>query len=154
MHVQQRIVPFLSYVDQAEAAASFYTALIPDSHVDKTTMNPSNGSVLTVEFTLGGIQFVALNAGVEWKFTEAFSLSVACETQAEIDRLWSALTEGGREVQCGWLTDRYGMSWQIVPAQMMQFVSDPDPQRVQRVMQAMFQMVKLDLAALQAAYDG
>ena len=154
MHVQQRIVPFLSYVDQAEAAARFYTSLIPDSHVDKTTMNPSNGSVLTVEFTLGGIQFVALNAGVEWKFSEAFSLSVACETQAEIDRLWSALTEGGREVQCGWLTDRYGMSWQIVPAQMMHFVSDPDPQRVQRVMQAMFQMVKLDLAALQAAYDG
>lgn len=153
MRIQQKITPFLSYNTQAVEAAAFYTSLIPDSRIVRTVMNPANGAALLVEFELAGLSMIALNVGQDWKFTEAFSLSVACDTQDEIDRLWAALTEGGKEIQCGWLVDRFGVSWQIVPANIAELVGDPDPQRSGRVMQALLSMIKLDMAALQAAYD-
>jgi predicted 3-demethylubiquinone-9 3-methyltransferase (glyoxalase superfamily) len=108
---------------------------------------------MTVEFELAGITFVALNAGQPWEFTEAFSLAVACETQEEIDRLWSAFLEGGQELACGWLKDKFGVRWQIVPAKIGQMMGDPDPARAKRVFDAMCQMVKLDVAKLTEAYE-
>jgi predicted 3-demethylubiquinone-9 3-methyltransferase (glyoxalase superfamily) len=110
--------------------------------------------VLVVTFELNGRAFMALNGGPEYAFTPAISLAINCETQQEIDTLWAALTEGGQEVQCGWLTDKYGVSWQISATILDEMLRDPDKRKAQRVMQAMLQMVKIDIAALQAAYDG
>lgn len=154
MQVSQKITPFLSFSDQAEAAAQFYVSVIPDSKIRSVTKNPANGAVMTVDFELAGLGFMALNVGQPWQFTTAFSLSVACDSQAEIDSLWNQLGDGGSELQCGWLTDRFGVSWQIVPADIGQWIGHPDPAVAGRVMEAMMQMVKMDIATLKAAYDG
>ena len=151
MQISQKITPFLSFNNQAEEAANFYASILPNSSIVKTVKNPATGTVMTVEFELSGMRFVALNVGQPWEFTHAFSLSVACETQEEIDRLWSSLSDGGKEVQCGWLVDRFGVSWQIVPANIGALMSNPDPARAGRVMQALIQMTKLDIATLEKA---
>ena len=154
MKLRTRVTPWLGFNGQAEEAANYYTSLIPDSAVLNTTRNPADGKVLVVEFELGGLPVFALNAGPDWKFTEAFSFSVACDTQAELDRLWDALCDGGKEVQCGWLVDRYGLSWQVVPSQITEWISSSDPERASRVLNAVWGMVKLDIPTLQAAFDG
>jgi len=155
----QRITPFLWFDDQAEEAATFYVSVFKNSKVNGMTHYTGEepvgqkGAVMTVDFELDGQQFVALNGGPRFKFTEAVSFVINCETQAEIDYYWEKLTaDGGEEVQCGWLADKYGLSWQVVPAKFFEeWVKDAAG--LQRVMQALMQMTKLDLAALQAAYD-
>ncbi len=154
-----KIAPCLWFDDQAEEAAKFYVSLIPDSRIDAVVRTPIDypggaaGVVLVVEFTLGGRPFIGLNGGPKFPFTEAVSFSIDCEDQAEVDRLWDALCEGGKPVQCGWLKDRYGLSWQIVPRAMKELLADPDRGRASRAMQAMMGMVKLDIAALRRAAD-
>lgn len=154
-----RITPNLWFDTQAEEAAAFYTAIFPNSrvvHVARYTgagPRPA-GTVMTVEFELDGLPFVAINGGPEYPFTPAISLQIACADQDEVDHYWQRLTDGGAEVQCGWLTDRFGVSWQVVPSGMAEIVADPDPERAQRAVQAMLGMKKLDLAALRAAADG
>jgi len=150
----QRITPFLWFDHQAEEAAHFYVAIFPNSQVTKLVRyGPAGpgprGSVMTVEFELDRQAFAALNGGPLFKFSEAVSFVVNCQTQAEVDAYWDQLTAGGAEVQCGWLKDRFGLSWQIVPAGLAELLSDPATG--QRVMQAMLGMKKLDLAALQRA---
>ena len=152
----QKIKPFLWYDHAAEQAAEFYCSLFPNSSVHKITryseggMAPA-GTVMTVEFTLAGVEFVALNGGPIFKFTEAFSLSVECKDQAEVDCLWDKLlADGGSPASCGWLKDRWGLFWQIVPAVLPKLMADPTG----CVMQAMMQMTKLDIQKLQAAFDG
>ncbi len=155
MHIKQRITPFLTYKKQAEEAAEFYVSVLPDSRIIRKIGHPNDRTVLTVEFELCGMKFVGLNAGQDWAFTEAFSLSVACENQAEIDRLWRKLTAGGgSELACGWLKDKFGMCWQIVPAQMEQWMASDQPENLQRMFEAVWQMKKLDVAKLQSAFDG
>jgi len=154
MHVKQKITPFLSFNTQAAEAADFYVSILPDSRIVRAVTNPESGGVLTVEFQLAGVTFVALNVGQPWEFTDAFSLAVSCDSQEELDELWTQLSAGGREVQCGWLKDKFGVSWQIVPAVLSQLLSDPDTAKTRRVMGALMQMVKLDIAQLQQAYDG
>jgi predicted 3-demethylubiquinone-9 3-methyltransferase (glyoxalase superfamily) len=155
-----KIVPHLWYSEKAEEAAAFYASIIPDSHVDSVTHLPADspsgpaGSVQVVEFTLAGQPFQAINAGPLDPFNHAISFVVSCEDQAEIDRLWDALSEGGRIEQCGWLKDRYGLCWQIVPRVLGAMMKDPDRPRARRVAEAMLKMVKLDIAGLQAAYEG
>ncbi|MEA3017251.1 MAG: hypothetical protein QOI38_1973 [Sphingomonadales bacterium] len=157
----QKITPCLWFDGNAEDAANFYVTLLPDSRVDKVTRSPadypagSQGDVLTVEFTLAGQSFVGLNGGPEFRFNEAVSFMIDCEDQAEVDRLWKALTaHGGKPVQCGWLTDRFGLSWQIVPRQLNEFLASPDREAAARAMQAMMGMVKLDIAKLRRAFEG
>lgn len=145
----QRITTFLWFDTQAEEAVKFYTSLFPNSRIVEVSRH--NGAVMSVNFELEGQEFIALNGGPEYKFSEAISLLVKCETQAEIDRLWNALTEGGEEGPCGWLKDKYGLSWQIVPTMLGDLLSHPDPEKVQRSMQALRQMKKLDIRALQEA---
>jgi predicted 3-demethylubiquinone-9 3-methyltransferase (glyoxalase superfamily) len=156
-----KIYPFLWYATDAEEAARSYASIFPDSRVDRVTAmqseSPSGppGSVKVVEFTLMGQRFQAMTAGPHHEFNDAVSLMVECEDQAEIDRYWNALLkDGGKEVACGWLNDRFGLRWQIVPATMQEWMSDPDPARSKRVTDAMLQMVKLDLATLKRAYEG
>ena len=151
MQISQKITPFLSFNNQAEDAANFYVSVLPDSKVVRTVKNPATGTVMTVEFELAGMQFIALNVGQPWQFTHAFSLSVAWDTQEEIDRLWSSISEGGKEVECGWLVDKFGVSWQIVPANIGNLMSNPDPAKAGRVMEALMQMTKLDMATLEKA---
>jgi predicted 3-demethylubiquinone-9 3-methyltransferase (glyoxalase superfamily) len=151
MQIHQMIIPFLSFKSGAEEAAGFYVSIFPDSKIVKTINNPATGTVMTVEFELAGMRFVALNVGQPWEFSHAFSLSVACETQGEIDRLWSSLSDGGKEVQCGWLVDKFGLSWQIVPVNIGELMSNPDPAKAGRVMQALLQMTKLNIAELEKA---
>jgi predicted 3-demethylubiquinone-9 3-methyltransferase (glyoxalase superfamily) len=144
---------------EAEEAANFYTGIFPASKLGAvhryTEAGPGQvGSVLLVEFELNGQKFSALNGGPAHKFNEAVSIVVRCADQAEVDYYWNRLSDGGREVACGWLTDRYGLSWQIVPAAFFDMVADPDRDAVTRVMRAMFTMTKFDLAALEQAYDG
>ena len=156
----QKISTFLWFDDQAEEAASLYTSLFKNSKI--TSVNRYSdagpgqpGSVMTVSFELDGQEFTALNGGPEFKFTEAISLVVNCENQAEVDRLWEKLTaDGGEESMCGWLKDKFGLSWQIVPSELGNFIGGPDPAGAQRATQAMLQMRKLDLAALKHAYEG
>ena len=156
----QRITPFLWFDDQAEAAANFYVSVFKNSKVSGMTHYTGEepvgqkGSVMTVSFELDGQQFVALNGGPGFKFTQAVSFVINCETQVEIDYYWEKLTaDGGEEVQCGWLADKYGLSWQVVPTKFFEeWVKDAAG--LQRVMQALMQMTKLDLATLQKAYDG
>lgn len=156
------MTPCLWFDDQAEEAARFYVSVFKNSKLGVIThygdaeakvSGKPKGSVLTVAFQLDGQHFVALNGGPQFSFTPAISFMVNCETQAEIDHLWDKLSEGGEPGPCGWLQDRYGMSWQIVPATLDAMVQDPDVERSQRVMQAMLQMKKLDIAALTAAYN-
>src|SRR5690348_14120301 len=155
------IVPTLWYTDKAEEAARFYASLIPNSRIDSVTSLPSDspsgpaGSVKIVEFTLAGRPFTAFSAGRLDGFNLAVSFMILCEDQAEVDRLWDGLLQGGgKPEQCGWLRDRYGLAWQIVPKQFRDMAGDPDRARAKRVTDAMLKMVKLDLAALKRAYDG
>ncbi|MFD7712986.1 VOC family protein [Streptomyces sp. NPDC059785] len=145
---------------QAEDAAEFYVSVFKDSQIGKvshyTEAGPGPaGSVVTVAFTANGQKFVALNGGPEFKFTEAVSFSILCDDQAEIDYYWSRLTEGGgQEGPCGWLKDRFGLSWQVVPARLIDMVSDPDPEKAARTTRVMLSSGKFDIAALTAAYEG
>jgi predicted 3-demethylubiquinone-9 3-methyltransferase (glyoxalase superfamily) len=144
---------------EGEAAAHFYTSIFKDSSIDRiaryTEAGPGPaGSVMTVEFQLNGQKFLALNGGPQYTFNEAISLMIPCETQDEIDYYWSRLSEGGQEVACGWLKDRYGLFWQVYPAVMGDMMADPDPEKARRVAEAMFTMTKLDIAALRSAYAG
>jgi predicted 3-demethylubiquinone-9 3-methyltransferase (glyoxalase superfamily) len=155
-----RIIPHLWYADKAEEAAAFYASILPNSKVDSVTPLPADtpsgpaGSVKVVEFTLLGQPFMAIAAGPLDPFNHAVSFVVECDDQKEIDRLWAALSEGGRIEQCGWLKDRYGLSWQIVPKALGQMMKDPDRARAKRVAQAMLKMVKFDIAELKKAYEG
>jgi predicted 3-demethylubiquinone-9 3-methyltransferase (glyoxalase superfamily) len=154
----QKIVTFLWFDDQAEEAAQFYTSLFPNSKITDIQRygdaGPGpKGSVMIVNFELDGQAFTALNGGPHFKFTEAISLYVNCESQEEVDELWAKLSTGGEESQCGWLKDKYGLSWQIVPTALPQLLGDPDPVKAQSVMQAMLRMKKLDVAALRRARD-
>jgi predicted 3-demethylubiquinone-9 3-methyltransferase (glyoxalase superfamily) len=156
-----KIRPCLWFATEAEEAANFYVSLLPDSRVDRVQRSPVDypggkaGAVLVVDFTLAGQGFMALNGGMRVEYTDAVSFQIDCADQAEVDRLWDALTSnGGKPVQCGWLKDRYGASWQIVPRALPQLLADPDQAKAQRAMQAMMQMVKIDVAALQKAAAG
>ena len=159
----QRITPFLWFDNQAEEAVKFYTSIFKNSRIGKITRYDEAGekasgrragSVMTVEFQLEGQEFVALNGGPQFKFTEAVSFVVNCATQAELDRFWKKLSAGGKEVQCGWVKDKYGLSWQIVPTVLGELLSDQDAARSRRVMQAMLKMVKLDIKELKQAAQG
>lgn len=156
----QKVTPCLWFDGQAEQAAEFYVSLLPDSRIDAVNRSPIDtpsgpaGMVLTVEFTLAGSRFVGLNGGPQFPFTEAVSFQIACADQAEVDRLWAALTEGGAEVQCGWLKDRWGVSWQIVPTRLLELFNDPDPGRARRAAEAMMKMIKIDVAELERAANG
>ena len=154
-----KIAPCLWYDNEAEEAAKFYVSLLPNSRIDRIMKSPADtpsgkaGTVLLVEFTLAGQRFQGLNGGPMFKFTPAVSLSIDCKDQAEVDRLWDAiLKNGGKESQCGWITDRWGLSWQIVPHGIQDLYDDPV--KGKRAMEAMMKMVKLDMAALKRAYDG
>ncbi len=154
-----RISPFLWFDQQAEEAATFYTSIFDNSRIVKIARygeaGPGpTGSVMTVAFELDGQEFVALNGGPHFKFTEAISFVVHCETQEEVDKYWDSLSADGQQVQCGWLKDKFGLSWQIVPNVLPQLLTDADPQRSQRVAKAMMQMIKLDIEALRRAYEG
>ncbi len=158
---KQRIAPCLWFDGQAEEAARFYTSLLPDSRIESIACAAVDfpagqaGQVLLVEFTLAGQRFQALNGGPQFSFTEAVSMSVSCADQSEVDRLWDALTaDGGKPVQCGWLRDRYGLSWQIVPEALPRLLQEGDAQQKARVFKAMMQMVKLDVAQLERAHAG
>jgi len=156
----QKITPFLWYAKDAEEAAAFYTSIFPDSRVTRVTAmqseSPSGppGSVKVVEFVLFGQPFVAMTAGPLDPFNHAVSFVVNCKDQAEVDRYWNALLQGGSAEACGWLKDRYGLSWQIVPTVLFEMMASPDRAKSKRASDAMMKMVKLDIAALQAAFDG
>ncbi|ALV43419.1 hypothetical protein AU252_21440 [Pseudarthrobacter sulfonivorans] len=155
----QKISTCLWFENQAEEAAKFYVSVFGDSRIlDVSRFGEGGpgqaGQVITVEFEIEGRKFMALNGGAPANFTEAVSFVVDCSDQAEVDRYWSALTDGGAESMCGWLKDRYGVSWQIVPSVLGSLIGGPDPEGAQRAMQAMLGMQKLDIAALQTAYDG
>ena len=159
MRVTQKITPFLWFNNQAEEAARFYTSIFKNSQVIETTLCGNAGpgpvgSVLSVSFVLDGQHFIALNGGPHFTFNEAISLFVTCEDQREIDELWEILSEGGEKRECGWVKDRFGISWQIVPAILGPMLHDSDPEKSGRVMQALWQMAKLDVAGLRRAYDG
>jgi predicted 3-demethylubiquinone-9 3-methyltransferase (glyoxalase superfamily) len=154
----QKIVPSLWFDTQAEEAAKFYVSIFKDSKITSVARYGSagprpEGMVMTVDFQLAGQDFNAINGGPDFKFTEATSLLVNCQTQDEVDDLWQKLGDGGEPGPCGWLKDRYGLSWQVVPVALGEMLSDPDPARSQRVMAAMLQMSKIDLAELRRAYE-
>jgi len=157
----QKITPFLWFDNQAEEAAKFYVSLFKNSKIGDITRSSTKesgrpvGSVLVVDFQLEGQEFAAINGGPAFKFTEAVSFVVNCETQEEVDYFWNKLVEGGQESQCGWLKDKFGLSWQITPTILLQFIKDKDTAKVQRVFEAMLKMKKIDIAALkQAAEQG
>ena len=155
----QKITPFLWFDGKAEEAARFYCGIFKDAkitdirHYGKAGPG-ADGSVMTVTFELFGQQYIALNGGPHFHFTPAVSLFVTCETQDEVDTLWRQLGDGGAANQCGWLTDKFGLSWQIVPRQLGEMLKNPDPAKSRRTMEAMFGMIKLDIAGLQRAYEG
>ena len=156
---QQKIIPCLWFDGQAEAAAKFYVSLLPNSRIDQVYRSPADtpsgraGTVLTVEFTLAGTRYLALNGGPQYTFSEAVSFQIFCATQAEVDRLWAALKRGGKVLACGWLKDRWGLTWQIVPTRLKELLEDPDPRRAKRAMEAMMEMEKINIAALERAAD-
>ena len=156
----QKITPFLWFDDRAEEAMHHYVSIFRNSKVHGVARygdaGPGpKGSVMIAAFELEGQRFTALNGGPQFKFTEAVSFVVNCETQAEVDRLWDKLLEGGgKPSQCGWLKDKFGLSWQIIPTVLPELISDPDPERARRVTEAMLQMTKIDLATLRQAYEG
>lgn len=157
--VMQKITPFLWFDSQAEEAANFYVSVFKNSRIGSVSRygeaGPGpKGSVMVVTFQLDGQQFMAINGGPYFTFTPAVSFLVSCETQQEVDEFWNKLSDGGKTEQCGWLRDKYGVSWQIIPAILGELMGDPDPARSQRVMQAMLQMTKIDIAALKKAYAG
>ena len=155
-----KISPCLWFDGEAEEAANFYVSLLSNSRIDQVQRNVTDspagkaGTVLTVAFTLAGQRFLALNGGTRFEYTPAISFMVDCAHQAEVDRLWDALSDGGAPNRCGWLKDRYGVSWQIVPTVLPKLLGDRDSVKAQRVMQAMLQISKLDIAALEAAHAG
>ena len=154
----QTITPFLTFNDQAEEAVNFYVSIFKNSKVTGVSRygegGPgSKGSVMSVNFLLDGREYMALNGGPHFTFTDGFSLFVSCETQEEVDELWEKLSAGGERGQCGWLKDKFGMSWQIIPTALGQLLGDKDPHKAQNVMQAMLQMTKIDVAALRRAYE-
>lgn len=153
------IIPNLWFDTEAEEAAAFYTSVFPNSRVLRTTRYTEAGpgpagTVVTVEFELDGNRFVGINGGPQFTFNEAVSLQIPCETQEDVDYYWDRLCEGGLKVQCGWLRDRFGLSWQVVPVMLEDLMNDPDPERARRATEAMLGMKKLDIAALQRAADG
>jgi predicted 3-demethylubiquinone-9 3-methyltransferase (glyoxalase superfamily) len=153
----QKITPCLWFDGDAEEAANLYVSLFPDSRIDKVMRSPADtpsgpeGSVLTVEFTLAGQQFVGLNGGPQFRFNEAVSFQVDCADQAEVDRLWEALSADPSAEVCGWIKDRFGLSWQIIPRALPELLGDPDPDRARRAMEAMLKMKKIDVAELERA---
>jgi len=155
-----KLTPWLWFAREALEAAEFYVSILPDSRIDRVVDYPTDtpggpaGSVAVVEFPLAGQPMAALNGGMRQEYGHAVSLAYECEDQAELDRVWDALLQGGVEEQCGWLRDRYGVPWQIVPSQIAAMIGDPDRTRAARVMQAVMGMVKLDIAELKRAYDG
>ena len=159
MKDKDKIAPYFWFTEKAEEAARFYVSIFPNSSIDRVTTSPATtpsgppGSVTIVDFTLNGRQFGAMSAGPMDPFNHAVSFMVNCETQAEVDKYWTALLEGGKEEQCGWLKDRYGVLWQITPTVLRDMIADPNRERAKRVMEAMMKMVKLDIAGLQRAYD-
>jgi predicted 3-demethylubiquinone-9 3-methyltransferase (glyoxalase superfamily) len=159
----QKITPFLWFDDQAEEAANLYVSIFKNSTVTSVTRYDDamaqaagrpKGSVMTVTFELDGQEFTALNGGPMFKFTEAVSFTINCETQQEVDHFWSRLSEGGAEDQCGWLKDRFGLSWQVTPTVLIEMMQDKDPAKAGRVAQAMLKMKKIDIGALKQAYAG
>lgn len=157
-HNMQSVSTCLWFDDQAEEAVTFYVSLFPNSHIIDTkyylegTPRPA-GSILTIRFTLDGTEYVALNGGAHFQFSPAVSLVAYCDTQSQVDALWVALTDGGAAGQCGWLTDRYGVSWQIVPRTVLRLLNTPDTTASQRAFDAMMQMTKLEIAAIERAYE-
>jgi predicted 3-demethylubiquinone-9 3-methyltransferase (glyoxalase superfamily) len=160
--ITQKITPFLWFDGQAEEAVKFYTSIFENSKIGSATRYDEEGSraagrpkgsVMTVPFQLEGQDFVALNGGPVFKFTEAISFVVNCETQKEVDHFWEKLSAGGEEVQCGWLKDKFGLSWQVVPTILTELLQDKDPQKAKRVMAAMLKMKKIDIAELRRAYE-
>jgi predicted 3-demethylubiquinone-9 3-methyltransferase (glyoxalase superfamily) len=155
-----KISPCLWFDGEAEEAARFYVSLLPGSRIERVQKNVIDGpagkagTVLVVDFTLAGQRFMALNGGRRFEYTHAVSFKIDCADQAEIDRLWDALAAGGKVEQCGWLADRYGVKWQIVPSVLPELLADPDPAKAQRVMAALLGMVKLDIAGLRRAWEG
>jgi predicted 3-demethylubiquinone-9 3-methyltransferase (glyoxalase superfamily) len=156
-----KITPCLWFDGNAEEAADFYVSLLPDSRVDTVSRSPADnpstpaGAVLVVDFTLAGQAYRGINGGPQFPFTEAISLAIDCEDQAEVDRLWDALLAGGGSPgQCGWLKDRFGLSWQVIPRQLGELLGDPDRERAGRAMEAMLTMSKIDVAALRRAFEG
>jgi predicted 3-demethylubiquinone-9 3-methyltransferase (glyoxalase superfamily) len=159
----QKITPFLWFDSQAEEAANFYVSIFKQSRIGgiaryddeaSRAAGRPKGSVMTVEFELDGQKFIALNGGPHFKFTEAISLFVNCANQEEVDYFWEKLSAGGQEVECGWLKDRFGLSWQVVPAALLEMLQDKDPEKSKRTMAAMLKMKKLDVNALRKAYGG
>jgi predicted 3-demethylubiquinone-9 3-methyltransferase (glyoxalase superfamily) len=155
----QKVSPFLWFDDQAEEAANFYVSIFKNSKINQIARYGDagprpKGSVMTVSFELDGLSLTALNGGPLYKFSEAVSLSVSCVDQAEVDYLWDSLCDGGEPGPCAWLKDRFGLSWQIVPTALPELLSDPDPEKSQRVMRAMMRMSKIDIAKLKEAYAG
>ena len=155
----QKITPCLWFDDQAEEAARFYVSLFKNSSIGRIARygdaGPGpKGSVVTIEFELDGQAFIGLNGGPHFNFTEAVSFSIDCADQAEVDFYWDRLSEGGQTSQCGWLKDRFGLSWQVVPTVLADLIGDPDPEKARRATQAMLQMTKLDIAKLQQAHAG
>ena len=155
-----KITPFLWFDDQAEEAVEFYLSVFPNSRISQIARHGEGGpgpagSVLTIHFELDGNEFVALNGGpVHYGFDESISFVIDCATSEDVDRYWEALTDGGEEIACGWLKDRYGVRWQVVPSELPSVLGDPDPERAMRAMQAMMTMKKLDIRAMKAAADG
>ncbi len=147
-----KITPFLWFDTQAEEAMNFYVSIFKNSKVGSISRAGDNGPVFSVTFELEGQEFFALNGGPEYSFTPAISLFVNCNSQEEVDELWAKLTEGGQGDRCGWLKDKYGLSWQIIPTALGEMLGDKDPEKAQRVMQAMLQMGKIDIAGLKRAY--
>jgi len=154
----QKITPFLWFDNQAEEAMNFYTSIFKNSKIGNVTRYGEGGpgpkgTVITATFQLDGQEFMALNGGPQFTFTEAISFFVNCETQQEVDELWEKLSEGGEKSRCGWLKDKYGLSWQIVPTALGEMLNDPDPVKSKRVMEAMLQMDKIDIKTLKQAYE-
>lgn len=154
-----KITPFLWFDNQAEEAAQFYTSIFKNSKINRIVRYGEEGpgqkgTVMTVEFLLDGLEFVALNGGPVYTFSPATSFYVHCENQQEVDYYWEKLLAGGQAVQCGWLTDRYGLTWQVVPTILAKLLNDPDPEKVRRVTKVMLQMIKLDIGELERAYKG
>jgi len=157
--MSQKITPFLWYTDQAEEAAKFYTSIFKNSKI-KTVARYGDagpgpkGSVMTIAFEIEGQEFIALNGGPHFKFTPAVSFVINCDTQDEVDTFWAKLSAGGRTDRCGWLTDKFGLSWQVVPKALIELIRDPNPAKSKRVMEAMLKMTKIDIPALKKAAAG
>ena len=149
-----KVTPFLMFNDQLEAAMTFYTSTFPDSEIKNVARTGKDGPITSAEFVIGGQRFMGYNGGAYFKFSEGFSLFVDCKDQEEVDGYWNKLISGGATPsQCGWITDQFGITWQIVPRRFMELISNKNPRKVQAVMEAMMTMVKLDVAALEKAFD-